>query len=78
MALYYTKGLKLAQIGRVVGESEATVSRKLDRARKGIREHVERELRGAGLGDAQVALCFEYAQSDPQFDLAQALPVPDS
>jgi RNA polymerase sigma-70 factor (ECF subfamily) len=78
LALYYTKGLKLAQIGRLVGESEATVSRKLDRARIGIREGVERGLRDAGLGDAQVALCFEYAQSDPQFDLAQALPVPDS
>jgi RNA polymerase sigma-70 factor (ECF subfamily) len=78
LALYYTKGLKLAQIGRVVGESEATVSRKLDRARKGIRSGVEQGLRDAGLGDAQVALCFEYAQSDPQFDLTQALPVPDS
>jgi RNA polymerase sigma-70 factor, ECF subfamily len=78
MALYYTQGLKLAQIGRLTGESEATVSRKLDRARRDVREHVERVLRTSGLNDAQVALCFEYAQADQQFDLRQALPVPDS
>lgn len=78
LALYYTKGLKLAQIGRLTGESEATVSRKVERARRDIRESVERELRGGGLSDAQVALCFEYAQADQQFDLTQALPVPDS
>jgi RNA polymerase sigma-70 factor (ECF subfamily) len=78
LALYYTKGLKLVQIGRLTGESEATVSRKLEKARGEIRAHVERRLREGGLGTAQVALCFEYAQDDPQFDLSRALPVPDS
>lgn len=78
LALYYTKGLKLAQIGRLVGESEATVSRKLEKTRAEVRTQVERRLRERGLRSAQVALCFEYAQDDPQFDLGRALPVPDS
>lgn len=78
LALYYSKGLKLAQIGRVTGESEATVSRKLERARKDVRQFVEGRLRAAGLEDAQVALCFEYALSDQQFDLRHELPAPDS
>jgi RNA polymerase sigma-70 factor (ECF subfamily) len=79
LALYYTQGLRLAQIGRIVGESEATVSRKLDRIRRGIRAGVERRLRDeAGLSGMQVAQAFEYAAEDGDFDVRRALPVPDS
>lgn len=75
LALYYTQQMKLAAVGRVLGESEATVSRKLDRTRHDVRASIERQLREEnGLNDAQVAACFEYARSDPAFDLARALP----
>jgi RNA polymerase sigma-70 factor, ECF subfamily len=75
LALYYTQQMKLLAVGRVLGESEATVSRKLDRSREQIRRTVERQLReGHGLDDAQVTACFEYARTDPAFDLARALP----
>ncbi len=75
LALYYTQQLKLAAVGRVLGESEATVSRKLDRTRQEVRRAVERRLREEhGLNDAQVTACFECARSDPAFDLARALP----
>jgi RNA polymerase sigma-70 factor (ECF subfamily) len=75
LALYYTQQMKLAAVGRVLGESEATVSRKLDRTRRDIRQAVERRLRDDhALSDDRVAACFEYARTDPAFDLARALP----
>src|SRR6187399_1961413 len=60
LACYYAQDLTLAQIGRLLGEHEATVSRQLARARKAIRKAVEHQLRSdAGLTDAEIARCFE-------------------
>ena len=79
LALYYTQDLTLSEIGRALGESEATASRKLAGARKAIREDVERRLRhDARLSAQEVVLAFEHALSDWGFDLRQALPVPPS
>jgi RNA polymerase sigma-70 factor (ECF subfamily) len=78
LSFYYARGLKLAAVGRVLGESEATVSRKLARCRAEVRHAVERRLRERhGLNDAQVTEAFELARTDPAFDLARALP-PDA
>lgn len=79
LALYYARGVKLAQIGRVLGESEATASRKLDRTRRDLRADVARRL-GAerGMNAQQVALAFEYVVADEAFDLREVLPAPDS
>ncbi len=75
LALYYTRELKLAAVGRLLGESEATVSRKLARCRADLRHAVERRLRERhGMNDAQVAEAFETARTDPAFDLSRALP----
>lgn len=75
LSLYYARELKLAAVGRVLGESEATVSRKLARCRAELRRAVERRLRERhGLNGAQVAEAFELARTDPAFDLARALP----
>jgi RNA polymerase sigma-70 factor (ECF subfamily) len=74
LAYYYVDELTLAQIGRLVGEHEATVSRKLDRARLEVRKHVESALRQKKrLSEAQVRLCYEYAQEEWPFDLTGAL-----
>lgn len=74
LAYYYVDELTLAQIGRLVGEHEATVSRKLDRARLEVRKHVESALREKKrLSEAQVRLCYEYAQEEWPFDLTGAL-----
>jgi RNA polymerase sigma-70 factor (ECF subfamily) len=74
LSLYYVQELTLAAAGRVLGESEATASRKLERTRRDLRAAIERQLRETdGLSDAQVAACFHYAPTDPAFDLAQAL-----
>ena len=70
--------MTLAAVGRVLGESEATSSRKLERTRSGLRAAVETRLRETDrLTDAQVALCFEHARTDPVFDLARTLAPPE-
>jgi RNA polymerase sigma-70 factor len=77
LALYYAQEMTLAAVGRVLGESEATSSRKLERTRVAVRAAVEKRLREAErLTDAEVELCFEHARTDPAFDLARTLPPP--
>jgi len=76
LAMYYLQGVKLAAIGRVLGESEATASRKLDRTRRLLRDAVGARLRAGGLNADQVALAFEYAAGDWPFDLGAALDTP--
>jgi RNA polymerase sigma-70 factor len=74
LRLYYGQDLTLARIGRLLGESEATVSRKLERARRTLRAQVEANLRSAhGLSDAAVRLCFEYAAEAPELQLDRLL-----
>ena len=71
---YYAQQLTLAQTGRLLKEHEATVSRQLARTRKRVRGEVERELRAAGLGDVQIARCFECAVEDAgSLDVADLL-----
>jgi RNA polymerase sigma factor (sigma-70 family) len=66
LGCYYAEGLTLAQIGRVLGEHEATVSRQLTRARKAIRLAVERVLRDeAGWTGAQISHAFAEIADDP-------------
>lgn len=70
MAYYYAEGLTLAQIGKLMGEHESTVSRQLERTRKEVRRAVEAALRvEKKLDEAQLKLCFEYAQEEWPFDL---------
>ena len=74
LAYYYVEGLKLAEIGRLVGEHEATVSRKLERTRREIRKRVEGALRQEKkMSAAQLQLCYEYAREEWPFDLTRAL-----
>jgi len=74
LSYYYTQDLTLAQIGRLLGEHEATVSRKLDRTRAELRKQIEAALRvERNLSAAQIEQCFEYAREQWPFDLSQAL-----
>jgi RNA polymerase sigma-70 factor (ECF subfamily) len=76
LAYYYVQELTLAQIGRLLGEHEATVSRKLERTRRDLRKQVEQALRdpqaSGRLSEAQIRLCFEYALEEWPFDLTSA------
>jgi RNA polymerase sigma-70 factor, ECF subfamily len=82
---YYAAEQTLAEIGRKLGEHESSVSRNLDRTRRELRQQVEQALRkgsssldgrasAAGLSDAQIALCFEYASENANIDLDKLLP----
>ena len=66
LAYYYVQELTLAEIGRLLNEHEATVSRHLARARRAVGVAVERELRqDAGLTEAEVAECLASVADDP-------------
>lgn len=85
LRLYYAAEQTLAEIGCKLGEHESSVSRNLDRTRRELRQQVEQALRNgsssvdgrasvAGLSDAQISLCFEYASEDAPIDLDKLLP----
>jgi RNA polymerase sigma-70 factor, ECF subfamily len=74
LAYYYVDELTLAQIGKLLGEHEATVSRKLERTRREVRQQVEAALlKEKKLSEAQLRLCFEYAREQWPFDLTLRL-----
>jgi RNA polymerase sigma-70 factor len=75
LGCYYGQELTLAEIGRLTGEHESTVSRHLARTRRTLREDLERQLRHeAKLSDAAIAQCFEYAMDDAgTIDLGEIL-----
>jgi RNA polymerase sigma-70 factor (ECF subfamily) len=65
LSYYYGQDLTLAQIGRALGEHEATVSRNLGRARREIRTRVERHLREQEhMEAAQIEECFAAVVND--------------
>jgi RNA polymerase sigma factor (sigma-70 family) len=85
LRLYYAEEKTLAEIGRLLGEHESSVSRHLDRVRRDLRQTVEDILRhGLGaangfaaqppLSDAEITLCFEYGAGDSPIDLDKLLP----
>jgi RNA polymerase sigma factor (sigma-70 family) len=87
--LYYAEGKTLAEIGRLCGEHESSVSRNLERVRRELRGEVEDSLRRgsaekvsdgdtasrwSGLSDAQIALCLQYATEDAPIDFNLLFP----
>jgi RNA polymerase sigma-70 factor, ECF subfamily len=78
LAYYYVEDLTLAQIGRLIGEHESTVSRHLDRTRHGLRRQMDAALREEKkLSEAQLRLCYEYAREEWPFDLTRVLSARD-
>src|SRR5262249_791660 len=49
LSLYYVRGKKLAEIGVILGEHEATASRRLERIRQDLRKSVEQNFQKLGL-----------------------------
>jgi DNA-directed RNA polymerase specialized sigma24 family protein len=74
---YYAQNLTLAQIGRMLGESEATTSRNLAKSRRTIREQVERRLReDERMSEQEIAEGFAgVIQDSGTLDLEELLPV---
>jgi RNA polymerase sigma-70 factor (ECF subfamily) len=89
LELYYAREKTLAEIGRLLGEHESSVSRHLDRARRELRAKAEECLRtGCHPGDsqrrlspmseAQIDLCFQYASEDSPIDFRRIFPEKNS
>lgn len=65
LGCYYAEDMTLAEIGRMLGEHEATVSRHLTKSRRLLREGVERRLRdGDGMSTAEIAECLASVSAD--------------
>lgn len=73
LAYYYVDELTLAEIGRLTREHEATVSRKLERTRRELRQRIDSALRQRKLSEAQLRLCYDYAREEWPFDLTLRL-----
>lgn len=75
LSYYYVQRLTLAEVGRLLGEHESTVSRKLERTCRVVRKRVERTLRGEKrLSEDQIRLCYEYATEEWPFELEAMAP----
>ena len=75
LELYYARQMKLAEIGRQLGEHESSVSRHLERIRQELRALAEQRLREFfSLSDAEIQQCFEYAAEDVPIDFRQLFP----
>jgi hypothetical protein len=62
---YYAQQMTLAEIGRLMHEHEATVSRNLAKVRQALRTGMEEQLRNEGhLQDDEVRRAFEWAIED--------------
>jgi RNA polymerase sigma-70 factor len=65
LAYYHVDEMTLAQIGRQLGEHEATVSRKLTRIRQTLRERIDAALRDElRLGPEEIKACYRQALED--------------
>ncbi len=73
LRLYYGQDMTLAAIGRVLGEHEATVSRKLEKARRTLKAGVDRALADRGLASAARARAIELAADAPELQLDRLL-----
>ena len=78
LACYYAQQMKLAQVGRLLGEHEATVSRQLSKTRAAIRRGVEQWLQTEhGLVQADITECFASLVDDAgPLDLGKLLAAP--
>jgi RNA polymerase sigma-70 factor (ECF subfamily) len=75
LACYYAQEMTLAQIAKLTGEHEATVSRQLNKTRRAIRDDVERRLADEhAFAPAQIEECFASLVDDAgHLDLAEWL-----
>jgi len=85
LELYYAREKTLAEIGRLLGEHESSVSRNLERVRRELRGSVEQQLRTAyfvdargcrlpPMSEAEIALCLQYAAEGAQIDFRTLFP----
>ena len=80
LAAYYLDGRTLAEIARLLGVHEATISRRLRRTTDTVRKQLLRNLGKSGLGRraAEEALGTDPRDVDLKMDLKKLLQIPDA
>src|SRR5450755_1110270 len=73
LASYFLDGRTLAEIARLLGLHESSVSRRLDRLATGLRKRILAELRRKGMSHAQAAEALETDVRDIQLNLRSRL-----
>src|SRR5688572_14678115 len=75
LAYYHADDLTLAAVGRLLGEHEATVSRKLQKTRDQLKTAIDAVLTGElHLSPEERSACYEEAIQLGRFDIAQLRP----
>jgi RNA polymerase sigma-70 factor (ECF subfamily) len=73
LASYYLDGRTLAEIAKMLGLHESSISRRLDRVSSGLRKRILAGLRERGLSHAQAVEALETDVRDVQLDLRKRL-----
>jgi RNA polymerase sigma-70 factor (ECF subfamily) len=73
LSAYYLDGRTLAEIARVLGLHESSISRRLDRVSGGLRKRILAGLRERGMSHAQATEALETDVRDLQVDLRARL-----
>jgi RNA polymerase sigma-70 factor len=65
LSWYYVDQLRLAQIARLRGVHESTISRELEALRRELRKRVDKRLRAEGFSAARIEECFRHSIEAP-------------
>jgi RNA polymerase sigma-70 factor (ECF subfamily) len=76
LASYFLDGRRLAEIGRVLGVHESTISRKLEKLLKEVRKKIRRRLEQRGMSRRQAEEALEVDVRDLDLDLSARLRPP--
>ncbi len=73
LAAYYIDGRTLAEIARMLGVHESTISRKVDRLAKALRKKILTEMVRRGMSRRQAEEAMEVDVRDLQLDIRRVL-----
>ncbi len=73
LAAYYLDGRTLAQVGRMLGVHESTISRKLEKIAAGLRKRILEKLVGAGMSRRQAEEALDVDVRDVTVDIRRRL-----
>lgn len=73
LSAYYLDGRTLAEIARILGVHESTISRKLDKLAKSLRKQIVAALTRAGMSRRQAEEALELDVRDLQVDIRRSL-----
>ena len=76
LSSYFLDGKRLAEIGRVLGVHESTISRKMEKLLKELRKQIRRELERRGMSRRQAEEALETDVRDLQVNVASSLRPP--